>query len=508
MKAGIVVKVRHGALLVLLLGIVGCQGGGSSNSTGNSNPVPVISGITPSTANAGSAAQSVTINGSGFLSSSTATYNAKARTVTFVSSSQLTISLTAGDLATPGAYLIVVTNPAPGGGPSNAASFVVATNPAIAELIARANANQNFFVYVDQDSGFNHGVPSGFFASSPANLATIHLDTGCIDNPSDTTTGCFPSTDLTDFDTKRGTVMRMTFDAQTAGNYAGINIEEPLDWGVLQTGSGYDLTGAQNVVFDLRSPDMGSVQFGVGGCVAPNVNTNISQQWSTVTIPLSSLVSAPGTTTSCPPALDGVHILFTVVTNNANAPNGATVLLDNIQFTPAPSRSTQDGETLSLPLSTQTFGVVPQTEAPFPFDQVNRNIAAIYESALTIMDLSQSGGDPASAQKVANALDYALYHDNEGDFIPTTPGSSGGCYSGSSATQCGLHNAYESGDIGLLNAQGSGSGTAQAGDSRLSGFTCGPPPSTPFCLVSDDATGGNNAGRCWPCSTIAKKPAM
>jgi hypothetical protein len=90
-------------------------------------------------------------------------------------------------------------------------------------------------------------------------------------------------------------------------------------------------------------------------------------------------------------------------------------------------------------------------------------------------------------------LDYALYHDNRGDFLPTIPNGLSGCFSGSMAIQCGLHNAYESGDIGLLNAQGVAAGTAQAGDSRLSGFTCGPPPSTPFCLASDDATGGNNA---------------
>jgi hypothetical protein len=295
----------------------------------------------------------VIIAGSGFLSNSTATYNGAAHPVTFNSSSQLTILLTASDLASVGAFPVVVTNPEPDGGPSNTVNFIVATNPAYAELIARANANEaNFFVYVDQDSGFNHGVPSGFFASSPSNLSTIHLDTGCIDDPADTTTGCFPPTDTTDFDAKRGTVMRMTFDAQTSQNYAGINIEEPLDWGVLQTGSGYDLTGAQNIVFDVRSPDMASVQFGVGECVVQDFIENISPKWTTLTFPLNSLVSPSYPVESCPPALDSVHVLFTVVTDYVHAPNGATVLLDNIQFTPTPSRSSQPpGETLTVYLS-------------------------------------------------------------------------------------------------------------------------------------------------------------
>jgi hypothetical protein len=486
-------KIQRAVSLVLLLGIVGC-GSGKSNPATVMNPAPVINSISPPTASAGTQSQSVIISGSGFLASSTVTYNGAAIQTGFVSSSQLTLSLTASALANVGAFPIVVSNPAPGGGPSNAVNFIVATSPAIAELIARANGNQNFFVYLDQDSGFNHGIPSGFFASPLSNLSTIHLDTGCVDNPADATTGCFPPTDIAHLDTKRGTVMRMTFDAQTGQNFAGINIEEPLDFGVLQTGSGYDLTGAQNIAFDVRSPDMASVQFGVGQCVFPNFTQNISQQWTTITFPLSKLVSPTFPVEPCPPALRGLHILFTVVTNSQSAPHGGTVLLDNIQFTPAPGRSSQPaGETFSLPLSTQTFGVVPQTAMPFPSDQVNRNIAAIYESALAILDLLQAGGDSTSAQKVANALDYALYHDNQGDFIPTMPNALSGCFSGSMATQCGLHNAYESGDIGLLNAQGTGSATAQAGDSRLSGFTCGPPPSTPFCLASDDATGGNNA---------------
>src|SRR5262249_14996458 len=269
-----------------------------------------------STANAGTQTQNVTINGSGFLASSTATYNGTAAQATFVSSSQLTLALTTGNLSTVGAFPIVVTNPPPGGGPSNAVNFIVATNPIFAELIARANANQNFFVYMDQDSGFNHGIPSGFFAQPLTNLSTIHLDTGCIDNPADTTTGCFPPTDTTHFDAKRGTVMRMTFDPQTSQNFAGINIEEPLNWGVLHTGSGYDLTGAQNIVFDVRSPDMATVQFGVGQCVFPDFTKNISQQWTTVTFPINKLVSPQVFPPNpCPPPLVGVHILFTVVTN-------------------------------------------------------------------------------------------------------------------------------------------------------------------------------------------------
>jgi beta-glucanase (GH16 family) len=54
------------------------------------------------------------------------TYNGIGHTATFVSSTQLTISLSASDQATAGFYAVIVTNPSPGGGPSNSVNFGVA----------------------------------------------------------------------------------------------------------------------------------------------------------------------------------------------------------------------------------------------------------------------------------------------------------------------------------------------------------------------------------------------
>jgi len=347
-------------------------------------------------------------------------------------------------------------------------------------------------VYKDADSGFNHGFPSGWFASPISNLNTIYLDAGCVDDPSDTTMGCYPSTDTSALDTVRGTVLRFSFGAQAPGDYAGVNIEEPENWGVLQTGTGYNLQGATSITFDVRSPDGAQVSFGVGECTTPNYTATVPSTWTTMTIAISSLV-CPTSLGIEHPDLSDLHVLFSVGVNNQYSPNGATVLLDNIQFTLFPARATQaqKGETLSLPLSNQAFGVVAQSSSPFPPDQANRNFAAIYESALTIQTLINQG-DAADAQEVADALDYALYHDNQGDYLSTVPGTTSGCFSGVAVTQCGLHDAYESGDIALLNDQGSGG--AKAGDSRLAGFTCGAAsPTTGYCLVLDGATGGNNA---------------
>jgi uncharacterized repeat protein (TIGR03803 family) len=88
------------------------------------NPAPIISALVPPSLLVGSIPQTLTVNGSGLLTSSKVTFNGISHTATFVSASQLTISLSAGDLATVGAYPVVVTNQAPGGG-SATATFTV-----------------------------------------------------------------------------------------------------------------------------------------------------------------------------------------------------------------------------------------------------------------------------------------------------------------------------------------------------------------------------------------------
>jgi len=106
----------------------GGGGGGGSSPPPTPNPVPTIASLSPSSAMAGAAAQTLTINGTNFLSDSTVTYNSTPYSATFVSSTQLTISLAASDQATAGTYAVIVTNPSPGGGASNSVNFMV-NNP-------------------------------------------------------------------------------------------------------------------------------------------------------------------------------------------------------------------------------------------------------------------------------------------------------------------------------------------------------------------------------------------
>jgi len=113
-------------ILAFVLATSGCGGGGQAASPSSSpNPVPSISSLSPSTGMVGATSQTLAINGSNFLASSTVTYNGVAHGATFVSASQLTITLSASDQATGGLYPVVVTNPQQGGGASNPVNFTV-----------------------------------------------------------------------------------------------------------------------------------------------------------------------------------------------------------------------------------------------------------------------------------------------------------------------------------------------------------------------------------------------
>ena len=105
-------------------------GGGTSTAVALNvtNPVPTLSGVSPTTLLAGAAAQSLTLNGTNFVAVSSVTVNGNPRSVTYVSPTQLGVALTAADLASAGSLPIAVTNPAPGGGTAGGVSLQI-NNP-------------------------------------------------------------------------------------------------------------------------------------------------------------------------------------------------------------------------------------------------------------------------------------------------------------------------------------------------------------------------------------------
>ena len=89
------------------------------------NPVPVIGNTSPTFTDAGGAAFTLTVNGSGFAASSTVYWGASALTTTFVSTTQLAASVTAAEITSAGTTAITVQAPIPGGGTSNPWQFEV-----------------------------------------------------------------------------------------------------------------------------------------------------------------------------------------------------------------------------------------------------------------------------------------------------------------------------------------------------------------------------------------------
>ncbi len=133
--------------------------------------VPTLTTLSPSSVPSGSAAQ-ITLTGANFEPNSVANWNSTARPTTFNSASSLTISLSAADLASAGTGSLTVTNPAPSGGTSAAATLNVVAPPAITALSPSS-------IPVNRS---NNGTPvpltitgTGFAANATATVSGIPL---------------------------------------------------------------------------------------------------------------------------------------------------------------------------------------------------------------------------------------------------------------------------------------------------------------------------------------------
>ncbi len=101
---------------------------GSGGTLEVDNPKPVLSQTFPASATTGGGSVVVAMTGSGFSTGTTAMFSGAARPTTYISPTQLSVTLTAADAATAGSFPMTVVNPVPGGGSSTASGFLI-TNP-------------------------------------------------------------------------------------------------------------------------------------------------------------------------------------------------------------------------------------------------------------------------------------------------------------------------------------------------------------------------------------------
>jgi hypothetical protein len=94
------------------------------------NPVPEVTGLSPAQATVGDLDFGITVIGSGFVQGATVLWNGQNRDTGFISSTMLTASVRAADVAAAGTAFVSVSNPAPGGGQSPTARVFTINNPA------------------------------------------------------------------------------------------------------------------------------------------------------------------------------------------------------------------------------------------------------------------------------------------------------------------------------------------------------------------------------------------
>src|SRR5262249_20522880 len=123
------------------------------------NPIPLTSGINPTSTNAGGPAFTLTVSGLNFVSGSTVRWNGSDRPTTFNNATTLTASISAGDIVSSGTASITVNNPGPGGGASNEMGFATRSHRASISGInpTAANAGGPAFTLTVSGSNFISG---------------------------------------------------------------------------------------------------------------------------------------------------------------------------------------------------------------------------------------------------------------------------------------------------------------------------------------------------------------
>jgi len=97
-------------------------------NTAVGNPVPFLNQpLVPSAVSPGGPQFTLTVNGTGFLPTSTVAFNGTALTTTFGSNKRLTATVPAAEIVTAATASIAVVNPSPGGGKSNVVYLPVST---------------------------------------------------------------------------------------------------------------------------------------------------------------------------------------------------------------------------------------------------------------------------------------------------------------------------------------------------------------------------------------------
>jgi Domain of unknown function DUF11/FG-GAP-like repeat/Putative binding domain, N-terminal len=108
----------------------------TQDAVSTANPLPAITALSPNTEPAASPDFTLTVTGTNFVPGSTISLNGVGIATTYVSATQVTATVSTDIIAVQGTYNVIVTNPAPGGGSSNALPLTItaATSNPVPEI--------------------------------------------------------------------------------------------------------------------------------------------------------------------------------------------------------------------------------------------------------------------------------------------------------------------------------------------------------------------------------------
>ena len=150
---------------------------------------PILSSLKPAVVIAGSTGPVLTVNGTGFTSSSTVLWNGASRSTTYVSPTQLTAAVTASDISSSGVASITVSTPGTGGGVSAPLSLAIDSSSNISVTAAPTSFIASPGLAVSGQLSTNlpsgsvtqaicYNLPAGVNCSYDAQMDMLTLTTG------------------------------------------------------------------------------------------------------------------------------------------------------------------------------------------------------------------------------------------------------------------------------------------------------------------------------------------
>jgi len=148
----------------------------ASTTVGGStyNQIPSVSSISPAGVVSGSSNTGITLTGTNFTAGSTVQVNGTTVQTSFISSTQMAATVPAADLATLGWAKITVSNPAPGGGTSNAVPLYV---------FSALQVNASHIAFDPYSRKLMAGLGTGTSSLAANSLVAITPDTASVGTP-------------------------------------------------------------------------------------------------------------------------------------------------------------------------------------------------------------------------------------------------------------------------------------------------------------------------------------